>query len=120
MSTGRKEPKTGPAFFPPVVELARDKGCIGKALSTLPIWMLRAADRWAEGDSEAKMKNRDPARLPFPDPWRFLLDCPTIPEPVRKVCRGAQSQLFALRHLSRLAMGVATLNTDWQREAVKA
>jgi hypothetical protein len=38
----------------------------------------------------------------------------------KAVCRSAQSQHRALRHLIHIAQGIATLNKDWQQESVVA
>jgi hypothetical protein len=102
-----------------VVELARDKGWIGQALRTLPDWLRREADRWAEWNALYQEKH-DLPRLPSRDPWQVLLDAPAVHQRLKEVCRAAQSQLVALRRLCGMATGRATLNTDWLLEARKA
>lgn len=103
-----------------VLELARDKGWIGQALSTIPEWVLKAADKWARQDADYQQGHGDPNRLPLPDPWQFLLDAPAVGDLGKRTCRSAQSQLVALRHLCRMATGVATSETDWQQQALEA
>jgi hypothetical protein len=106
--------------FARVVELARDKGAIGSILRRREGWVLQEADRWAEQDFESQKKHNDPNRLPFPDPWRHLSMMPVFSDYEKAVFRAAQSQLVALRHLGRMRLGIATLNTDWQQEAMRA
>jgi hypothetical protein len=104
-----------------VVELAQDKGWIGQALRRIPDELLREADRRAEQDACSQKKHNNPNRLPFSNPWRSLLDLTPDASPLlKKLCLAAQSQIMAFRHISHLAMGIATLNTDWQQQAVRA
>jgi hypothetical protein len=110
MSRARTEP-----FKVSVVELTQDKGWIGQALRRIPDELLREADRRAEQDACWKEKHHDPNRLPFPDPWQFFIDLPDGSPLLKRICRAAQSQIVAFRQISRLAMGVATANTDWQQ-----
>ena len=119
MSPGRNS-VTSPLVTHSFADLIGDKGWIGEALGALPDWMLRAAARDAEQNAEYQKKHHGPNRLPCPDPWQFLLDAPGVSPQVKKVCRAAQSQLSGFRCLCRMATGVATLNTDWQQQAVKA
>jgi len=107
---------------PSLVELARDKGTIGEILRRmrLPDWLLREADRRAEQNHAAKHKRQESGRLPWPDPWQFLLEIPGISEEAKKVFRAAQSQLAAMRHVCGMATGRGTLNCDWYDVAVKA
>jgi hypothetical protein len=104
--------------FARVVELVRDKGAIGSILRRREGWVLQEADRWAEQDFESQKKHNDPNRLPFPDPWRHLSTMPVFSDYEKAVFRAAQSQLVALRHLGRMRLGIATLNTDWHQEAI--
>ncbi|MGA2555037.1 MAG: hypothetical protein ABSG04_02020 [Verrucomicrobiota bacterium] len=103
-----------------LVELAQDKGWISQFLREIPDWMLREADRRAEQGACWQKEHRDPNRLPLPDPWQFLIDAPAVSPLHKKVCRAAQSQLTAVRKFCHLAIGVATLNTDWHQEALAA
>ena len=103
-----------------VVALAQEKGWISQSLSEIPDWLRREADRRAEQDACWQKEHHDPNRLPLPDPWQLLIDTPVVCPSLKKVCRAAQSQLVAYRRLSRLATGVATLNIDWQQEALAA
>lgn len=89
-------------------------------LRRLPDELLREADRRAEQDYEALWRRRGPARRPGLDPWQFLIDAPVVTDEFKRVFRAAQSQLAALRRLSGMMMGRATLKTDWYEEAVKA
>jgi hypothetical protein len=107
-------------YFSSLAHLAKDNGLIGQVLRAYPEATLRAADKWAEQNADYQKKHNDPNRLPLPDPWQVLLDAPTAPKKDKAVFRAAQSQLGALRHLIHIAEGIATLNTDWYREAVKA
>jgi hypothetical protein len=107
-------------YFSCLVALSRDTGLIGDVLRNQPQEFLRAADKWAEQNADYQEKHEDPNRLPFPDPWQFLLDAPVVPERDRAVFRAAQSQLPALRLLCRMARGAATLNKDWHQESIKA
>ncbi len=107
-------------FIPPLLELARDKGWIGQALSAQPDWLIREADRWAKWQAEYAKEKHQPNRLPLPDPWQFLLGIHDPPPEFTKICRAAQSQLLALRDLCRRGTGVATSETDWQAEALIA
>ena len=59
-------------------------------------------------------------RLPCPDPWQFLIDAPVVHEEEKQILRAAQSQIFAVRKLTHMAMGMSTLKTDWHEEAAKA
>lgn len=103
-----------------LVDLAKDNGTIGRELQRCPNWVLQAADKWAEQDLDYQRKHQDPNRLPFPDPWQFLLDAPAVPPELKLVFRAAQSQLKALRGLSGIARDKATLNTDWLEKMEKA
>lgn len=103
--------------LPSLIELSRDAGPIGQVLSGLEDWMLRAADRFGEQTWEAERKRNNPKRLPFPDPWQYLLDAPAVSEDAKHVLRAAQSQLYGFRRLARVAVRVATYNTDWYAEA---
>ena len=99
-----------------LVELAQDKGWIGQALRRIPDELLREGDRRAEQDACLQRRRNDPNRLPFSDPWQSLLDITPDASPLlKKICRAAQSQILAFRHISHLAIGVATPNTDWQQ-----
>jgi hypothetical protein len=113
---------SGPSqrILPCLAELARDRGWVGQALSTLPGWLLRAADKWAEQQTDYEQKREVGNRLPFPDPWRYLLDAPAVPDQIKKVCRACQSQLWACRHIGRMRMGFATLSNDQHEKAMKA
>jgi len=106
--------------FSSLVELAKDEGLIGQVLRRYPDEVLRAADKWAEQNTEYATKHKDPNRLPSPDPWQFLLDAPAVSKEDKAVFRAAQSQLGALRHLIHMAEGIATLNTDWYQESIEA
>ena len=103
-----------------LVELAKDKGTIGQELRRCPNWFLQAADKDAAWKTDYQRKHQDPNRLPFPDPWQFLLDAPAVSPNLKTVFRAAQSQLKALLRLSRIAHGEATLNTDWLTKMEKA
>jgi hypothetical protein len=104
-----------------VVALAQDKGWIGQALRQIPDELLREADRRAEQDACSQTRHHDPNRLPFSDPWQSLLDITPDASPLlKKICRSAQSQIVAFRHVSHLAMGIATSNTDWHHECLAA
>jgi hypothetical protein len=103
-----------------VVELAQDKGWISQFLRLFPDWVLREADRRAEQDACWKEKHNDPNRLPFADPWQFLIDAPATIPPLKTICRAAQSQLTAYRKFCHLALGISTLKTDWYQEALDA
>jgi hypothetical protein len=107
-------------YFANIVELARDRGLIGNILRDYPEWIWRATDKSAEQDAEYQTKHGDQKRLPLPDPWRFLLGMRDVPDSHKAVFLAAQSQLVALRHLGRMRMGIATLETDWQQEAIQA
>lgn len=100
--------------------MAKDQGLIGQVLRPYPDEVLRAADKWANQDSEYATKHNDPNRSPLPDPWQFLLDAPATPNRDKAIFRAAQSQLEALRHLIHIAEGIATLNTDWYEESIRA
>ncbi len=106
-------------FFPPLVELARDRGVIGEVLQRYS-WALAAADKWAEQEADYKEKHKDLNRLPLPDPWKFLIDAPAVLEHHRAIFRAAQSQLVAWRQLLHMAQGFATGKTDWHQEALAA
>jgi hypothetical protein len=82
--------------------------------------MRRAADNWAEWKRDSLKRDEVPDRLALPDPWQFLLDAPAVPEQLRKVCRAAQSQLWAWRRIGHMRMGFATLNTDLHQKAMEA
>jgi hypothetical protein len=110
MSRARTEP-----FKVSVVELAQDKGWIGQALRQIPDELLREADRRAEQDACWQKKHNDPNRLPFTNPWQFFIGLPDGSPLLKKICRAAQSQIVAFRHISHLSMGIATANTDWQQ-----
>lgn len=103
-----------------LVKLAKDNGIIGQELRKCQDWFLQAADKDAEWKIDRQLKQQDPNRLPFADPWQFLLDSPSVSPSLKKVFLAAQSQLNALRRLSRIARGEATLNTDWFEEMSKA
>jgi hypothetical protein len=107
-------------YFSSLVHLASDEGLIGQVLGHYPEEILRAADKWADQDADYAERHEDPNRLPFPDPWQFLIDAPAVSKRDRAVFRAAQSQLAALRHLIHIAEGIATLNTDWYQESIKA
>lgn len=107
-------------LLPTLVELAKDNGIIGRELRKYPNWFLRAADKDAEWKSDYQQKHQDPNRLPFPDPWQFLLDAPAVSSIHKAMSRAAQSQLKALHRLSGIALGEATLNTDWCKKMAKA
>jgi len=66
---------------------------IGQELRRCENWFLEAADKDAEWRAGYQEKHQDPNRLPFPDPWQFLLDAPAVPPNLKKVFRAAQSQL---------------------------
>lgn len=87
--------------FPSILELANDKGAIGQVLSQLPVWTLKEADRW-------------------PDPWTFLCGLNGIALSSIQAFRAAQSQRAALSHLGGMAVGYATVKTDWSQEMKKA
>jgi len=106
-------------YFASVVELAKDNGLIGQVLRPYQD-LLRAADKWAEQNARCAKKQNEVNRLPLPDPWQFLLDAPAVSAKSKEVFRAAQSQLGALRHLIHIAEGIATLNTDWYQESLKA
>jgi len=106
-------------YFSCLVELSRDTGLIGQVLRKYQD-LLPAADKWAEQSADYKKKKEDLNRLPVPDPWQFLIDAPSVPEQDKAIFRAAQSQLVALRHLGRMRMGIATLETDWHQEALQA
>jgi hypothetical protein len=104
-----------------IVKLAQDNGWIGQALRQIPAEMLREANRRAEQDACSQKRHNDPNRLPFSNPWQSLLDLTPDGSPLLgKICRSAQSQLVAFRHISHLALGIATSNTDWQQECLAA
>ncbi len=105
-----------------VVEVARGESPIGAFLRQLPDsqWLLPAADRWAAQEADYQEKHNIPNRLPLPDPWQYLLDAPVVSPGAKAVCRSAQSWIWGLRRLCRLATGVATLKTDWLEDAEKA
>lgn len=104
-----------------VVELAQDKGWIGQALRQIPGELLREADRRAEQDACSQRQRNDPNRLPFSNPWQSLLDITPDASPLlKKLCLSARSQIVAFRHISHLAMGIATSNTDWQQACLAA
>ena len=107
-------------YFANTVELAHDRGLIGAVLRKYPEWIWRAADKSAEQDADYRKRHNDATRLPLPDPWRFLLDMRDVPAEDKAIFCAAQSQLLALRHLNRIRMGIATLNSDWQQEAIRA
>jgi hypothetical protein len=106
--------------FASIVELAHDQGLIGSILRKYPDWFWKAADKSAEQDADYQIKHDDPARLPLPDPWHFLMGLRDVPDPDKAIFRAAQSQLVALRHLNRIRMGIATTKSDWHREALRA
>jgi hypothetical protein len=107
-------------YFSKMTDLRRDTGLIGSALKNYPEWLFRAADKWAEQNADYQKKHQDPNRLPLPDPWQFLLDAPAVLKTDKAVFRAAQSQLVALRHLIHIAEDIATLNTDWYQESIRA
>ncbi len=109
-------------YIAPLEEMAKDGGLIGQILRTNPDyeWMLPVADKRAEQNTADQKKKQDPNRLPTPDPWQILLDAPAVSDKDKKVFRAAQSQLPALRHLIHIVEGIATLNTDWHQESIKA
>lgn len=106
-------------YLTSLVELAKDQGLIGSILREYE-FLLVAADKWALQNAEDEKSRRDPKRLPFPDPWEYLIEAPCVSALHRDVFRAAQSQIIALRHLSHILQGFATLNTDWYREALAA
>lgn len=106
--------------LPSLTDLSRGKGVISRELSGLPPWMLTEADRWAAETADYQKKHLDPKRLPFPDPWQFLLDAPVVSADAKRVFQAARSQLYGYRQLARKATGVATYNTDWHMEAADA
>ena len=110
--------KQAQRFFASIIELAHDRGLIGDVLRKCPEWIWRAADKSAEQDADYLVRHNDPDRLPLPDPWRFLLGLRDVSEWDQFVFRAAQSQLVAFRHLGRMRMGIASLDTDWQQEAI--
>ena len=120
----RARPKNSFAFVDraSVAALARNESPIGKILSSLPDWLLSAADKWAEQETDYQAKHNAPWQkyLPLPDPWQYLLDAPGVPPQTKKVCRAAQSWLAGLRKLGHMATGCGTLNTDWYEEVAKA
>jgi hypothetical protein len=101
---------------PSLVELASDKGTIGEILRQVPDYLLREGDRRAEQNHAARHKHQESGRLPWPDPWQFLIDLPGTSEDGRKVFRAAQSQLAAMQRLSHMAIGVG----NWYSEALNA
>jgi hypothetical protein len=105
-----------------VSALAQNESPLGMILSSLPDWMLRAADRWAQQDVDFRAKQKGPREgyLPLPDPWRYLLEVPSISASTKKTLRAAQSWLVGLRKLCHMAEGCGTLRTDWYEEAAKA
>jgi hypothetical protein len=107
-------------YFSSLAELATDTGLIGQILQGYPAEILRGADKWAMQNSDYAEKHKNTERLPSPDPWQFLLDAPAVPKKEKSVFRAAQSQLPALRHLIRMAEGIATLNTDWYQKSIAA
>src|SRR6185369_11088989 len=106
--------------FASLVQLSQGRDAIGTVLVQLPKEVLTAADRWAEQNYEAAFRRRDPLLLPGPDPWQFLIDAPFVHEEEKQILRAAQSQIFAVRKLKHMAMGMSTLKTDWYEEAAKA
>jgi hypothetical protein len=105
-----------------VVALTKREGTgpVGHVLSLLPDWLLRAADKWAQQDADYQESHQDPNRLPLPNPWQFLLEAPCVSKEIKEVCRAAQSQLHAFRHLCGMALERASLNTDWFQAALAA
>jgi hypothetical protein len=103
-----------------LAQLARDRGYIGNVLRSLPPELIREADRYGAWKFELAEKAEDPNRLPLPDPWQFLLDAPCISAETKKVFRAAQSQIIGIQRLCRMALGVASLRTDWHKSAAKA
>ena len=120
MSTGSHGQSAAPSTLPTATELAKDTGWIGQALRTVPKWLLREADRWALDQLRSMERHNDPTRLPFPDPWSHLVAAPAIPRWVKDVCRAAQSQLLAYRHLLHMVYGTASISQDWHSEALEA
>ncbi|HUS13120.1 MAG TPA: hypothetical protein VMZ30_21795, partial [Pyrinomonadaceae bacterium] len=57
-----------------------------------------------------------------PDPWQILLELPLIQgnKNMTAICRASQSQLFGICRLSKIALGTATLHTDWHRDGIAA
>lgn len=102
-----------------LVELAKDRGLIGQILRYYD-FALHAADKWAEENAENQEKQRDNHRLPFPDTWQYLIEAPVTSPVHTKVFRAAQSQLPALRHLSHMLQGFASLNKDWYQTGLMA
>ncbi len=122
--TGRERSKNSFAFkdHASVAALAANESPIGHFLRSLPGWMLRAADKWAQQETDSRAKHSGPwlDYLPLPDPWRYLLDAPAISQQGKGVCLAAQSWLLGLRKLCRMAEGYGTLRTDWYEEVAKA
>jgi hypothetical protein len=105
-----------------VVVIAKNESLIGEALRSLPDWILRAADKWANQEFECARRKKIPWRqyLPLPDPWSFLLGVRGLPRNTENAFRAARSWLFGLRHLCHMAEGFASLKTDWYLELGKA
>lgn len=98
-----------------VASLAHHNSPIGRALSLLPDWMLREADRSAQWQYDYQAEHKKPFLsdyLPLPDPYSYLLSAPAVSPKLKRVLRAAQSWLFGLRHLLRMAEGFATLTSD--------
>lgn len=93
---------------------------IGKILRSLPEWLLKEADRWAELDDAYRKRINEHRRYPVPDPWQHLLDAPAVSPNTKEVFRAAQSWLPGLKRLLHIATGYASLNTDWLEEALRA
>ena len=121
---GRVRPKNSFAFVDRacVADLARNESPIGHFLRSLPDWMLRAADRWAQQETDSRANRKGPWQdyLPLPNPWKYLLDAPSVSPKGKTVCRGAQSWVVGLRKLCHMAEGCGTLRTDWYEEVAKA
>jgi hypothetical protein len=81
--------------------------------------MLREMDRLAKQDFDFQDRHNHSDQLPVPDPWKLLLKADVSPQ-VKQVCRAAQSQLPALRHLCGMACHRASRKTEWDRELIKA
>jgi hypothetical protein len=99
--------------------LSRHQGLIGEILRTVPGWLLAAADKSALQDWHRYERQRaamDFAARPPPGPWQFLLDAPGVSDETKVACNAAQSERLAMEHLCGMALGWASINTDWRRE----
>src|SRR5215469_9322591 len=91
MATPQKHTFTFPGQKP--TELKSDPFLGTKILQHVEDWILQEAERWEH-------------------PWRFLLDCPQLPDAAYDLFRAAESVSGAINLIAKMAVGFATLQRD--------